>query len=138
MYLYIKALHVFAVVALISGMLLMAFTLRSAARYGNADSIKRSAELVIRWDVFITTPALATVWLAGITMAFGAGFGTPPWLVAKLVPALFLSGLHSAENLALRRFLQDGKEVHPLFAVAPATILASLAIIAWLAITKPF
>lgn len=138
MYLYIKALHVFAVVTLIGGMLAMALALRMAATGTSAESIGRFGDALLRWDSFVTTPALATVWMAGFVMAFGAGWDSSPWLMLKMIPAVFLTGLHSLGGLALKRLLREGREVHPLFAAAPAAILLVFAIIAWLAVTKPF
>ncbi|UWM78844.1 CopD family protein (plasmid) [Rhizobium sp. WSM4643] len=138
MYLYVKALHVFAVVTLIAGMLVMALSLRIAIAAPDRMDVRRIGQSVLRWDGLVTTPALATVWVAGFTMAFGAGWGGSPWLLLKMVPAVLLSGLHSLEGLALKRLLREGKPVHRLFKVAPSAILATFAIIAWLAIVKPF
>ena len=138
MYLYVKALHVFAVVTLIAGMLAMALTLRIAIAAPQSVDVRRVGQSVLRWDGLVTTPALAIVWIAGFTMAFGAGWDSSPWLLLKMIPAIFLSGLHSLEGLALKRLLREGKPVHRLFKVAPSAILATFAIIAWLAIVKPF
>jgi uncharacterized membrane protein len=138
MYLYIKALHVFAVVTLIAGMLAMALALRIAIAAPDGTDVRRIGQSVLRWDGLVTTPALAIVWLAGFTMAFGAGWDGSPWLLLKMVPAVFLSVLHSVEGLTLRRLLQDGKPVHQMFRAAPFAIFFAFAIIAWLAVVKPF
>jgi uncharacterized membrane protein len=138
MYLYIKALHVFAVVTLIAGMLAMALALRIAIAAPDGMDIRRIGQSVLRWDGLVTTPALAIVWVAGFTMAFGAGWDGSPWLLLKMVPAVFLSVLHSVEGLALRRLLQDGKPVHRVFGAVPFAIFFAFAIIAWLAVVKPF
>ena len=138
MYLYIKALHVFAVVTLIAGMLAMALALRIAIAAPDGIDVRRIGQSVLRWDGLVTTPALAIVWVAGFTMAFGAGWGGSPWLLLKMVPAVFLSVLHSVEGLALRRLLRDGKPVHRVFRAAPFAIFFAFAIIAWLAVVKPF
>lgn len=138
MYLYIKAFHVFAVVTLIAGMLAMALALRIAIAAPDRTDVRRIGQAVLRWDGLVTTPALAIVWVAGFTMAFGAGWDGSPWLLLKMVPAVFLSILHSAEGVALRRLLQDGKPVHRVFRAAPFAIFFAFAIIAWLAVVKPF
>ncbi|MGV2114073.1 CopD family protein [Agrobacterium salinitolerans] len=137
MYLYIKALHVFAVVTLIAGMQAMALALRIAIAAPDGMDVRRIGQSVLRWDGLVTTPALAIVWVAGFTMAFGAGWDGSPWLLLKMVPAVFLSVLHSVEGLALRRLLQDGKPVHRVFGAAPSAIFFAFAIIAWLAVVKP-
>jgi protoporphyrinogen IX oxidase len=128
MYLYVKAIHVFAVVTLIGGMLAMALVLRSAIASPEATDVRRFGEAILRWDGLVTTPALAIVWMAGFTMAFGAGWDSSLWLLVKMIPALALTGLHSLE----------GPPVHPLFGAAAFAILATFAAIAWLAVVKPF
>jgi putative membrane protein len=138
MYLYIKALHVLAVVTLIAGMLALALALRITIAAPDEMSFRRIGQSVLRWDALVTTPALAIVWVAGFTMAFGAGWGGSQWLLLKMVPAIFLSVLHSVEGLALKRLLQQGRPVHRLLMSAPFAIFFAFAIIAWLAVVKPF
>ena len=138
MYLYIKALHVFSVVTLIAGMLTMALALKVAIVAPDDMDVRRIGQAVLRWDGLVTTPALAIVWVAGFTMAFSAGWDSSLWLLLKMVPAVFISVLHSVEGLVLRRLLQDGKRVHRVFRAAPLAIFFSFAIIAWLAVVKPF
>lgn len=86
----------------------------------------------------MTTPALGFVWAAGLTMAAGAGWFTSLWLLLKIGPALMLSGVHGLGGIALRRFLREGRPVSPLFRFTPMGVLAVLAVIAWLAVVKPF
>jgi protoporphyrinogen IX oxidase len=138
MYLYVKAIHVFAVVTLIKNMLAMALVLRSAIASPEATDVRRFGEAILRWDGLVTTPALAIVWMAGFTMAFGAGWDSSLWLLVKMIPALALTGLHSLEGMALKRLLREGPPVHPLFGAAAFAILATFAAIAWLAVVKPF
>jgi putative membrane protein len=138
MYLYIKALHVLAVVTLIGGMLAMAMVVRIAVTGLDDRDGRRLGEAILRWDGFVTTPALGVVWMAGFALAFGAGWESAPWLLVKMIPAILLSGLHSLEGLALKRLLREGKRVNPLFSAAPVAILVAFAFIAWLAVTKPF
>ncbi len=138
MYLYIKALHVFAVVTLIAGMLTMAVALRIAIAAPDGMDVRRIGQSVLYWDELVTTPALAIVWVAGFTMAFGGSWDSSLWLLLKMVPAVFLSVLHTVEGLALRRLLQEGKPVRRLFGAAPFAIFFAFAIVAWLAVVKPF
>lgn len=137
MYLFVKAIHIFAVVLLIGGMLSMALALRTMVALPNDLSARRFGETVLRWDGFVTTPALAVVWMAGFTMAFGAGWDSAPWLLVKLIPASFLTVLHSIEGWELKKLLRGG---HPtaLARIAPPAILLAFAAIDWLVVTKPF
>jgi uncharacterized membrane protein len=138
MYLYVKAIHVVAVVTLISGMLAMALALRIAISGPLERDGRRFVEAILRWDGFVTTPALAVVWMAGFTMAFGGGWDTSPWLLLKMVPAIFLSGLHGLQGTTMRRLLQDGRPANGLFRAAPIAIFVAFIAIAWLALVKPF
>jgi protoporphyrinogen IX oxidase len=119
-------------------MLAMALALRIAIGASDTADARRFGDSILRWDGFVTTPALAVVWMAGFTMAFGAGWDSSPWLLLKMIPAIFLSGLHSLQGLALKRLLKKGKPIHPLFKAVPFAILLAFATIAWLAVVKPF
>ncbi|ODN72596.1 CopD family protein [Methylobrevis pamukkalensis] len=136
MYVYIKALHVFVVVTAVGGMLAVALTLRLAEAPVD-DRLRRFLVGLRAWDGLVTTPALAVVWMAGYTMAFGGGWDTAPWLLVKLGPATLLTGLHLAQGAALARCLADGLPPPAVLRTAPAVILGSLAAIAWLAVVKP-
>lgn len=131
MYLYVKAVHVFAVVLLIGGTPLLALTIRIAYPKINGRS-RQFVEGVLRWDNIVTTPALAVVWLAGFTMAFGAGWNTSTWLLLKMVPVVFLTGLHNIAGLVLRRGLREGLLFSPVFHYVPAATLLAFAAIVWL------
>ena len=138
MYLYVKAIHVVAVVTLISGMLAMALALRVAITGPLERNDRRLLEAILRWDGLVTTPALAVVWMAGFTMAFGAGWDTSPWLLLKMIPAISLSGLHSIQGRALRRLLRDRLSANRLFRFAPVAIFSALVAAVWLVVVKPF
>lgn len=137
MYLYVKAVHVFALVLLIGGNPLLALTIRAAYPKINGRS-RLFVEGALRWDNTVTTPALAVVWLAGFAMAFGAVWDTSGWLLLKMVPAVFLNGLHSVAGLALRRALREGTPLSPVLHYVPPATLVAFAAIAWLAVVKPF
>jgi uncharacterized membrane protein len=137
MYLLVKTVHVFAVVLTIGGVLLLAMTLRTI--HPRIDERSRHVvESVLRWDIVVTTPALAVVWLAGFTMAFGAGWDTSRWLLLKMIPVVFLTGLHTIGADMLRRALRGQVELPALVRHAPVATLVAFAAIAWLAVVKPF
>lgn len=139
MYLYVKAIHVFAGATLIGGMLLLAFTLKFAGVTNPAsERERRFIDTVLTWDSYVTTPALGIVWIAGFTMAFGGGWFTAPWLLTKMIPVLFLSMLHGMEGSALKRMAATGGDLSPLLRNAPGFILIAFAVIACLAVAKPF
>jgi uncharacterized membrane protein len=100
-------------------------------------SARRFGAIVMRWDGLVTTPALAVVWVAGFTMAFGAGWSSSLWLLLKLVPVAFLTGLHSVQGIVMKRKLRADPPI-ALLSWAPLLILVAFATIDWLAVTKPF
>lgn len=138
MYLYVKAIHVVAVVMLISGMMAMALALRAFTPGQLEPGSRRLTESILRWDGLVTTPALAVVWMAGFTMAFGAGWDASSWLLLKMIPAVFLSGVHILQGTALRRVLRDERPATGLFRAAPIAIVLAFSAVAWLAVVKPF
>ncbi len=138
MYLYLKALHIFSVIIFVGGTLSMGLLLRFISRTDDMPQARRLTESLLYWDGLVTTPALAFVWIAGFTMAIGAGWFMSPWLLLKIGPALILSSVHGLGGMALRRFLREDRPVNPLFQFTPMAVLVVLAVIAWLAVVKPF
>jgi uncharacterized membrane protein len=140
-YIYLKAIHVMAVITLIGGMLVLAFAVSLAAGRSGALS-EREARFIARvqhWDRMVTTPALGLVWIAGLAMAIMGQWYTSPWLIIKMVPVLLLSALHGMEAGSLRRLAaSEGAEPPPLVRQAPPVIFACVVLIALLAVVKPF
>lgn len=137
-YLAIKAVHVLAAALLLSGILLIAFALRLASQGAGDPHTSGFVAAVRRWDQRVTTPALGAVWLAGFAMAFGAGWYTSLWLMVKIIPVVFLTGLHGMASAALKRVGPDGIPLAPLLRHAPAATIFAFALIALLAVMKPF
>lgn len=149
-YLWLKALHVAAVLAWVSGLVAAAGFLAVVPAAGlDAVSAQRAAGAVRAWDRRVTAPAMLAVWALGLTLivrgrwlavAHGASVGTPVhWLVAKLALVLALSAAHGAQSGALRR-LAGGRGAPPgrRARLAPALLLGTVAVIAVLVVAKPF
>jgi uncharacterized membrane protein len=133
-YLWLKALHVIAVLIFIGGLFVQTIGVVAGAR-GQADTV----DLVSRWDQRVTMPALLAVWLTGAVVATSGLWFSHHWLCAKLVFVVALSGLHGAQSGRLRR-LRRGDSLEPIaspFGV-PATVACAVAFIAFLAVVKPF
>ncbi|MDE1992067.1 MAG: CopD family protein [Rhizobiaceae bacterium] len=141
-YLYLKALHVMAVIALIGGMLVLAFALAlvSGEKAQPNDREARFIALVRRWDRMVTTPALGLIWLAGIGMAIIGEWYSSPWLMIKLIPVLLLSALHGMESGTLRRMTTAGQggELPQMLRRAVPIIFVCVVLIVFLVVTKPF
>lgn len=140
-YIYLKAIHVMAVIALIGGMLVLAFalTLVSGRRDALSEGEARFIARIQHWDRMVTVPALGLVWVAGISMAIIGQWYWSPWLWIKLVPVLLLSALHGMEAGILRRMAgEPGGELPPMLRQSAPIIVACFVLIAFLAVAKPF
>lgn len=134
-YLWLKALHVAAVVTWIGGMLTVALAL-TQVRIVQGRGIALDA--VRRWDRRVTSPAMGLAWVFGLLLAQQGGWFTAPWLSVKLLLVLLLSALHGYLSGSLRRVATDdsyavASVVHRL----PFAILAGVLAIAVLVIVKP-
>jgi uncharacterized membrane protein len=131
-YLWIKALHVTAMVVWLATMLMTPPLLRSLNRAGaGADGLRRI------WSR-AGTPAMPCTLALGITLAQQAGWFAAEWLQAKLILVFLLAGLHGVIAGHLRRAVFDRAYVCPAWVgrlyVPVATILLAIAV---LAIVKP-
>jgi uncharacterized membrane protein len=133
-YLWLKAAHVAAVLIFIGGLFAQALGVAAGARGGT-----ETVDLVSRWDQRVTLPAMIAVWLSGALVAATGAWFSDHWLWAKLVFVVALGGLHGVQSGRLRR-LRSGDRVAPGASpfLVPAAIALSVAIIALLAVAKPF
>lgn len=139
-YLWIKALHVIAVISWMAGMLYLPrlFVYHCDAEPGSVQSetFKVMERRLLR---FIINPAMAVTWIAGLWLAW-SGFGfMGGWLHAKIAAVFLLSGVHGYFSKSVRLFAED-KNVKPakhwrLMNEVP-TVLMILIVI--LVIVKPF
>jgi len=142
MYDWIKALHVVFVLLFAGGLvaLLVASIALGKRDPAAEDQSSRLRAAVRKWDMWVSQPALGGVWVFGLWAAFSGGWFTQPWLQIKLVFVVVLSGLHG--NLAgrLRRLDLSSATARSVVPspIVIATILISFAVIAVLAVVKPF
>lgn len=106
--LWIKALHVIAVIAWMAGMLYLPrlFVYHSEQPVGSVQS-----ELLKVWEhnllSRILNPAMIAVWLFGLTLAYVTGAYQDRWMQIKFVLVLAMSGLHGFFAGSVRRFARD-------------------------------
>lgn len=107
-YLWIKAFHVIAVIAWMSGMLYLPrlFVYHADTPVGSAQS-ETFKVMEARLLNIITTPAMVVTWVLGLWLAWSSGFWMAPWLHAKFALVLVLSGLHGYLSAATRAFRED-------------------------------
>ncbi len=108
LYLWLKALHVVAVISWMAGMLYLPrlFVYHSDAEIGSvqAATFKVMERRLLR---FIMTPAMVITWITGLWLAYAAGFHTAGWFHAKLACVVVLSGFHGYFAGAVKRFAAD-------------------------------
>lgn len=138
LYLWLKALHLAAVVTWIGGMIMLGLML-SHATAGRSTEIQRLLAALHGWDRRVTGPAMGLAWLLGIWMVVDAGWLGANWLWVKLVLVAVLSALHGLLSGSLRRLAGHADWTpSPLLRLALPVTLAGLAGIAAMVIVKPF
>jgi uncharacterized membrane protein len=134
-YLWLKALHVAAVLVWTGGLLAAAL---ASARAPKSVTDTSLIEVIQRFDTRVTSPAMFVVWGAGLALAMLGQWFPSPWLITKLGIVVILSALHGILAATLRRLSQGDASTPAWLRHAPAVILASLLAIAILVVVKPF
>lgn len=139
-YLWIKAFHVIAVIAWMSGMLYLPrlFVYHADVSVGSPQSETFKVMEARLLDI-ITTPAMVVTWVLGLWLAWQSGFWMAPWLHAKFALVLVLSGLHGYLSAATRAFRED-RNTKParhwrIINEVPTVLMIGIVI---LVIVKPF
>jgi putative membrane protein len=87
----------------------------------------------------IANPAMAATWVFGLLLAWGAGFFTAPWLHAKLLLVVILSGLHALFARTTREFAEDrNRRSARFYRVVNEAPTVLLVLIVFLVVLKPF
>ena len=107
-YLWVKAIHVIAIISWMAGMLYLPrlFVYHSETPVGSAQS-ETFKIMEQRLLSLITTPAMVIAWVLGLWLAWKSGYWAAPWLHAKVALVLALSGLHGYFSAATRAFRED-------------------------------
>ncbi len=140
---WIKALHVISVISWMAGMLylprLFVYHAEAGAGSPQAETIKIMERKLMR---VIINPAKGATWVFGLALIFmpgGVGLGAGPWLWAKLVLVMALSGFHGWLSAERRRLERDEFGRTPRFYriinEVPTLIMVLVVI---LVIVKPF
>lgn len=139
-YLWIKALHVMAIISWMAGMLYLPrlFVYHSEAKVGSdkSETFKVMERRLLR---FIINPAMVVSWITGLWMAWEIFGFKGGWLHGKLLLVVLMSGLHGYLSKATRLFAEDKNTKsakHWRIVNEMPTILMILIVI--LVIVKPF
>jgi putative membrane protein len=137
-YLWVKAVHVIFVIFWMAGMFMLPrFLVYWHPLAPDAPENQLWAERCNRLKRIILNPGITIVWVLGIALGFQLGW--PPWLWAKLVFVLGLSGFHGWMIGAARKFAAGERPYaeKTLRLVNEIPSLVTIAVVI-LVIVKPF
>jgi protoporphyrinogen IX oxidase len=140
MILWVKALHVIAVIAWMAGMLYLPrlFVYHADAPKGSdlSETLKLMERRLLK---AIVNPSMILVLATGIILAILTGYWQAPWLQAKFVLVLGLVGLHGYLARCVRTFAADANQRPAKFyRVLNEVPTALMILIVILAVVKPF
>jgi protoporphyrinogen IX oxidase len=140
MVLWLKALHIVAVISWMAGLLYLPrlFVYHAEAEPGSKQS---ETFKVMEWRLLrlIMNPAMIVVWVTGPLLAWQTGMMHDRWLAAKFVLVVLLSAYHHALGAWRKAFAED-RNKHPAkyFRIAnevPTVLMVGIVV---LVVVKPF
>jgi putative membrane protein len=140
LYLWLKALHVIAIIAWMAGMLYLPrlFVYHCAAEKGSVQS-ETFKVMERRLLKAIINPAMIAAWVLGIVLVWQGGWLTSGWLHAKLALVLVLSALHGLLVRHVKAFAADDNtrpaRYFRILNEVPTVLMIGIVI---LVIVKPF
>jgi len=140
LYLWLKALHIIAVIAWMAGMLYLPrlYVYHCAAEPGSdqSETFKAMERRLLR---AIIDPAMIATWALGLMLAWLGDLWGQPWFHVKLALVLALSGYHGLLARWWRHFANDQNRRGPAFYRAmnevPTILMIAIVI---LAVVEPF
>jgi len=140
LYLWLKALHIIAVIAWMAGMLYLPrlFVYHCDAALGSVQSetFKVMERRLLR---AIINPAMVASWVLGLWLAWSGNFLSAPWLHGKLVLVLVMSGVHGMLARWMKDFAADrNRHTQKFFRImneVPTVLMIGIVI---LVVMKPF
>ena len=139
-YLWVKALHVVAVIFWMAGLFMLPRFLvyHMENPVGSAED-KAWIEREARLKRIILTPGIVAVWLLGLTLAVSYGLAGQGWLHAKIFVVFLLSGYHGWASATASKFARGQRPYanRTLRLLNEVPALATILIVV-LVIVKPF
>lgn len=139
-YLWVKAVHVIAIISWMAGMLYLPrlFIYHCDAEKGSVQS-ETFKVMEQRLLTIIMNPAMIIAWALGMWLAWTGNFLSSPWFLAKLALALGLSWAHGYFSASVRAFREDRNTKPPrhwrIINEVPTVLMIGIVI---LVIVKPF
>jgi putative membrane protein len=140
LYHWILALHIIAMVAWMAGMLYLPrlFVYHCDAEVGSVQSetFKTMERRLLKG---IVNPAMIATWLFGLTLVWLGDWLKAPWLHAKLVLVIVMSGVHGMLARYVRDFAADrnrhSQKFYRIINEVPTLLLIGIVL---LVVLKPF
>ena len=138
--LWIKALHILAVISWMAGMLylprLFVYHCGVARETQASETFKVMERRLLK---AIINPAMIVAWASGLYIAYAFGYFAAPWLHAKIGLVLLLSGVHGYLAGRVRAFAEDRNDKSARFYrvlnEVPTLLMIGIVI---LVVVKPF
>jgi putative membrane protein len=141
MYLWLKALHIVAVISWMAGLLylprLMVYHATAPRGSELSETFKVMERRLLR---YIMTPAMIVSWIVGLYLAFvHVGFAGNVWLHMKFLLVILMSASHGFMARWVRDFAEDrNKRPQRFYRIANEVPTLLMLAIVVLAVVKPF
>ena len=115
MYLWIKALHVMAIISWMAGLFYLPRLFVYHAQVGpgpQAETFKVMEEKLLR---IIMRPAMTVSWLTGLYLAFAGEHWRDGWFHVKLLLVVGMTAAHYYDVVLVRRFAADANQRSHVF-----------------------
>ena len=140
LYLWLKALHVIAVIAWMASLLylprLMVYHCEAEPGSKQSETFKIMERRLLR---FIANPAMIATWIFGVALMLEGEYYRAGWMQAKFVLVLALSALHGLNAKWTKDFAADRNRrparFYRIMNEVPALLMVAIVI---LVIVKPF
>jgi putative membrane protein len=140
LYLWLKAIHVIAVIAWMAGMLYLPrlFVYHADTEVGSkqSETFKVMERRLLR---AIINPAMGVTWVLGLWLAYDSGFYLSGWLHAKFALVIAMSALHGFYSRWMKDFAADRNQhtakFYRIMNEVPTVLMIA---IVCLVIVKPF
>jgi len=139
-YLAIKSVHLIAVLVFAGGLMALALVISGWIKVRGVvlPHEKSIGRAVLRWDNYVTVPAMLGSWAFGLSLAVTGGWMGQGWLVGKIALVIVLSGLHGALKAAIKKRIDGGHVACSQWQnVSPILVASGMAVIALLVTIKP-
>jgi len=139
-YLWVKAVHVIAIISWMAGLLYLPrlFIYHCDAPKGSQQS-ETFKIMEHRLLTVIVNPAMIVAWVLGLWLMWRGGWLSSPWMHVKLLAVLLLSAVHGFYSKSVRMFREDKNTVSArhwrMWNEAPTVLMIVIVV---MVIVKPF